>query len=427
MELRSILKGQRLGGRPVRSLMGGGVVQGVVDFKLQEAFAVLQSDAIARSVALRARSDPKGVVIRGGPTRQHVRSWCRREGSAQQHEWKARAKRLRDPVTFVPRRKPRRAPKDDGEDRRPAQFKRHWTPEALLKAIRYSSDLRDQDNFIRSLRRCEQYMDERRGSSVPEGMRVDDFDHPSGRTNRRSLMKLDAVGCLIQRRQVAAIIGDGTLRSVHLFADGSPVTGLEIQAMLIDMAFTSGTVERTILPAVLLGYSLTTALDKTLALLWALWLCVGPAMEIMRTVLDSVISFTTDQGTEATMLDVPDILPAFMQWIRGTPIRDLRPFIDYGRKLMPRAIRIPGWGHLCAGLMKYVCKFSSRWPVYLDYMRHLVRMMRNSTWREHLAKTFPGKPYACHLQKTFVANFLKWRYQTLHDVAQALLQLRDFV
>ena len=389
--------------------------------RMMQCKRVLCCDPLGSNCEVRPTHNSLG----GGANAKHVSSWVRRHRQEHLANKAVVEKDRADPLTCVPRRW--HDPDEVAQSRtgaRPARLLRRFTPEALFKAIHYSQDIRDQSTFVDTLRKAEQYMEERRGPT-PAGLRVDDVDHPSDRTNLRSFMRLGSVASLIQRREVEAMIEAGALRSCHLYADGSPVTGLEIQAMLVDFGYHDGTFERTILPAVLLGYGLTTALDKVLALLWALWLIVGPSMVTLQVILDSVISFTTDQGTESSMLDVPDILPAFMQWIAGAAISTLGPHINFDRKLFRRALRIPGFGHVCAGLVHFCCKWSPNYPRYLGHMRALVSMMRNQTHREHLARVYKHKPYAKLLEQTWTSHFLKWRYAALHDVAEDLLVLRE--
>ncbi len=66
--------------------------------------------------------------------------------------------------------------------------------------------------------------------------------------------------------------------------------------------------------------------DKSIALLWAIWLHAGPNEASMQAWLDSVHVITSDSGVEAGIVDVPDILGCFMNWLRcgmrGGPPRD---------------------------------------------------------------------------------------------------------
>jgi hypothetical protein len=126
------------------------------------------------------------------------------------------------------------------------------------------------------------------------------------------------------------------------------------------------------------------------------------------------------------MVHTPDIVPAFMRWIHGEPLAGLGRYVNYGTPLFKRAFVVPGWGHLCASVMKYVCKFSLAFPKYLTHMHALCALMHINTWREYLAMRFKDKPFAPYLNRPFTANIVKWRYATLHDVADQLLHLRSF-
>ena len=43
---------------------------------------------------------------------------------------------------------------------------------------------------------------------------------------------------------------------------------------------------------------------------------------------------TTDSGTELKTVDLPDVLRAFVEWIKGTPISDCRGLVVHSRRLM---------------------------------------------------------------------------------------------
>jgi hypothetical protein len=410
-----------------RERLGAASVAGWVVFPSHRVQDVMSPGAVARSIALCRRSRPHKATILGGPNVQHLQTWANRRHMEDGRGREDRRSARNDPLTKVPSsRRGRGERKPLSSTAVPSRLKNRFSPDVLLAAIYHSEHLRDQDMFLDTLQRGEDYMTCVTGAPPPVGSRVVDFTHPSTTTNQRSLLKLDAVACLVERRTVHEWIDHDRLRSCHIYADGSPVASSEIQAMIIDFALFDGTIVRSTLPAVILGYCLTASIDKVLALLWALWLVVGPDAKYLQAVVDKVISFTTDLGVEHYMVHTPDIVPAFMRWIHGEPLAGLGRYVNYGTPLFKRAFVVPGWGHLCASVMKYVCKFSLAFPKYLTHMRALCALMHINTWREYLAMRFKDKPFAPYLNRPFTANIVKWRYATLHDVADQLLHLRSF-
>ena len=67
-----------------------------------------------------------------------------------------------------------------------------------------------------------------------------DKDAPSSAMIDLCILRLDATSCLLEREQIREHMKNGTLLSVHLYCDASPVTGKEIQGMLIEYVTTDG-------------------------------------------------------------------------------------------------------------------------------------------------------------------------------------------
>ena len=94
---------------------------------------------------------------------------------------------------------------------------------------------------------------------------------------------------------------------------------------------------------------------------------------------------------------------------------------------MPNAVRIADWGHMCGNMMKYSSdKCIPNWPVLLRGLRGLVRFLRDRAWRMHLKNAVEkrGLPNEAKKLSSFTPNFVKWRYETLHDVFEKLLELQ---
>jgi hypothetical protein len=234
---------------------------------------------------------------------------------------------------------------------------------------------------------------------------------------------------LIERRNFADIYHNhrDDVISVHIFTDGSPVTGSEIQGMVLQLVMRDGAIKQIVLPGVCLHYCHCAAIDKAIALLWALHLILGPSLIIMEWLLFKVKSITTDMGTEVHILDCPNILQAFLRRRQGLPMALLEGTVNQDSRLLASAIRLPDWSHVFGNLMKYASKQTHRWPEILDLLRALCRFFRYEPWRKVLkedARIKAAIPDITILLKSFTARLAKWRYETLFNVFFQLLKLR---
>ena len=91
-------------------------------------------------------------------------------------------------------------------------------------------------------------------------------------------------------------------------------------------------------------------IGKAFALLWALFLLVGPTFQAMRDALRRVGVITTDCGTERLLIGVRDILPMLYRAIGGVVPRGMRRPQE---RLFPFAVR--GIGELNSSEHEPVC------------------------------------------------------------------------
>ena len=100
------------------------------------------------------------------------------------------------------------------------------------------------------------------------------FD-PSHASFERGASKLDVVDCLIERRRFRADREFGTISGIQIYSDSSPVTGEELQGMLMDVCYKDGRGRRVTLPGSTLCYGQFGAIAKNVAVLLAICLvCV---------------------------------------------------------------------------------------------------------------------------------------------------------
>ena len=102
------------------------------------------------------------------------------------------------------------------------------------------------------------------------------------------------------------------------------------------------------------------------------FLIAGPGQDSMLYWQSKVGCITTDGGTEIHMVEVVDIMLAFIAWLHGTPLLDCAPLVNHARRLFYNSIRISGWGHGWGNLTKRVANACPKWTPMLDNMRLMV-------------------------------------------------------
>ena len=388
-------------------------------FPLVEALEIAQgSRLVLRSTALHMCH--RNCLLGGIPTARVVQGWCRRQrATAEPPEQPEDDMDLSVPNIHSKRR-------DDAENENvPKRLRKTFEGETVVRALKFQRKIRDTEEFDSSLQAASEYLDYMRGTKEEDFFDVSTFENPSARTLRRGILQLDATCCLLERREWAEIVkAPSKLVSLHLFADGSPVTGYELQGMLVDFCFADGRIERRCLVAAALSYGRCSALDKLLAFLWAGWLMAGPSETSFLLFLSFFASATTDLGTESHMLDLPDISRCFFAMLCGMSLDAAALKIDRMCSSLGHAMLLPGWSHMMSNMMKYACTLGKQWPENLNRIRALSRFYRNGTWREFLAQRFPNQECTAPLEKTTWISFAKWRYATVPAAMKGLLRVR---
>ena len=236
--------------------------------------------------------------------------------------------------------------------------------------------------------------------------------------------RMDIIQCLLDRREFEADRITDNIIHITLMSDSSPTTGEEIQGQVVDYVRRRGGHRRTTLPGVSISYSHCNAVNKTVGLLWAIWLVAGPSLVSMQYFVSKVFCITTDNGVEMGILETPDILTAFVAWVSGTDLLSCGAFVRDNRRLFYNALRISGWGHLMGNLLKTIFNRFHRWPTYLEKIRLMIWFFRNTTYRKHIQLCLKGTNVDASAMDHFSADIAKWRFQTLFVTFGALLQVR---
>ena len=304
-----------------------------------------------------------------------------------------------------------RADKDDLRgDRDPCAMIRGLVVKQYLRAGRFFSTV----------------MAASRRYDAPDDPSRDASHDPHWVTLDRASAKLDIMDLLLERRAFRADRKFDTISSIHLYSDASPVTGEELQGMLMDVCYKSGQGRRLTLPGASLAYGLTGAVSKSIALLWSIYLLAGPFLVDLRYVVSKVGSILTDAGTERHTLEMPDVLEAFVAWAAGATLAACAALVVHDRRLFANAASVIGWNHGWANLMKYIAKVCPSWSHVEDQLRTLVAFWRNKTYRRWVMDALAGVPAVDpKLFKSFRATIAKWRFATIPECMEALLLLRS--
>ena len=127
----------------------------------------------------------------------------------------------------------------------------------------------------------------------------------------RSRGRLDITSMSMDRREFAQLRAEDSLDAINLFSDASPVVGSELQGMVMELMLRGGFMRRRTLPGSTLAYGHTGWVNKAIALVWAVFLVVGPEVAALYFFFDHVRSLTNDYGVELTIMSICNVIPAF--------------------------------------------------------------------------------------------------------------------
>ena len=209
---------------------------------------------------------------------------------------------------------------------------------------------------------------------------------------------------------------------ITLYADSSPAAGIDIFGMIAEIWI--GNVRRMIvLPGLVLGHGHGSALDKTMSLLWALYLIAGPSVNSLEAIILAVAAITTDQGVERLMVDMANVVDAFLCRLGLRSSRFYRELIY----TFEHAVGIPDWLHLWSGIIKFGLESLDGWPGILQRLRSLSKFFNIEEYREVAAKHLKrqGRHDLAAKLKSFGVSAAKWRYHTHCLLVIALADLRE--
>ena len=162
-----------------------------------------------------------------------------------------------------------------------------------------------------------------------------------------------------------------------------------------------------------------TCLGKAFAMLWQIWLLVGPKYIDMRICLDSVAGINTDFGTERKVVDLPDVLIDFMHFI-GCPVPKNAVRETW---LLPNALPIAGWHHIFDGLIRFGLYQFAWFPSWLLTLKGCLRFFRNHRvdFLERL-RSDGLSGAASVLEGISFPTFAAWRWRKVKSVCVAVYE-----
>ena len=196
-------------------------------------------------------------------------------------------------------------------------------------------------------------------------------------------------------------------RGVELF-----VTNIEVVVKSVANFF-----RRRFMPVVSIGPYMYTASGKGYSFLWQVFLMAGPTFTKLLVFLNSVFCLCTDQGTEARIIMLPDILPEFCVHI------GVRVPKNYIRRafLLPFCLPSPGWHHCFDGLTQFGL-FSLEWfPAWLAETKAVLHFMRNNSGHlyDHFIRVGMFGAAAVFKACKFT-TLIDWRWKKLKKICKQL-------
>lgn len=317
------------------------------------------------------------------------------------------------------------APDAPAQAARPAQPTSRYLGDAfpvdmLVEWIDATSDLHDMRDAAKSKKKWAKIL-ARGGHQSAEELcnRTKDVSYP---VLQRSRTQLDATAMVLFRFYWDSIAGSQA--DVFVYTDGSPQwRGSELFATSMDV-ITRGpddarVYDHFLLPVVQLGINVRTSIAKGFALLWQLFLLLGPDMQRLRSFLLRIRSITTDFGVEHMVQGLPDLLPEFLVWATGKAPGGVTSRTD---RMFPRALLSPGWAHLCDSLLQRALFALDWFPSWLDAFKAFLTFLRHHS--EDLILSLnrfeEGRIVGEMLAATSFPYFAQWRWGTLADACEAV-------
>ena len=239
-------------------------------------------------------------------------------------------------------------------------------------------------------------------------------------TMRRARVRLDMTCCLAFRDYWRKLLEERTPISICVYTDGSPQwRGKELIATTVELHTQpfSEAPFTMMLPLIHIGSDLLKSSGKLFALLWQVFLVVGPVYTRLRKFTEAIVSFTTDLGTERMLSSMPDLLGEFCRHVCIPVPASARDRL----RAFPRSVLAPGWHHIWDGLVQRGLNSLAWFPSYLASLKVLLAFLRNHMPDIQLDLAREGRGAAAYLLVSQrLPTFAQWRWSTLNYVVRAI-------
>ena len=242
---------------------------------------------------------------------------------------------------------------------------------------------------------------------------------------RKARVNLDAT-CMRLFREFWKTLNIETVW-IHIHIDASPQwKGLELFSGSFDMIVHNVEYfcQHRFFPQIRIGPYLFSVRGKTFALLWMIWLMVGPTYEAVKDYCCRTRFINSDFGTEHKIVDMPDVLIDFFNAIGvHVPATAVR-----GLYLFPHGLLLPGWHHLFDGIIRWGLCTLVWFGGFLMTLKAWVKLCRNHG--DDLVKEFRrhGLDAAASMfKKLSFPTFAQWRWRKLAAVCRGIARARLIV
>jgi len=384
------------------------------------------SAMIAHSVALTSRGVASALVL-AQPERSLVNRWRAELLDRNRMQAQDQAAAAEDPWARIALELPERRAQEVNAFQNAAAGSlpgKHYPrdPIHVIRSLGFSKFIRNQKRFSEALDAADGFSLKAELGAAPARDHADDI----ARTNRQiGDKRVDVLGMLLQRREFRANRLLDRILLINLFTDASPVTGEELQGMIMEQVFTNKEVQRDTLPGSTLRYGQLSAISKGVALLYSLWLVAGPYFVDIAFCVAKVKAICTDFGNETRTVHLPDIVQAFLHWMEGFDLVACRMFVRHDRRLFYRALRLAGWSHLWGNIIKKMAhSLGLVWERVESQVRACASFLRNATWRKWWKTSLEGTGEDTTSLDHAPTSMVKWRYETVCTVFRELAPMR---
>ena len=295
----------------------------------------------------------------------------------------------------------------------------------LMDCVLLANHLRRVDDAREASSECLRAALGSDGQRLLEVMDHEGFRWPSKQTLLFAKVRID-FACMLANRQLwskSLKSPSAAHESFEVLCDASRAFGREVLACRLNiLSFAHGvdrpTVHMIRLPTLALGHRHMGVVDKAMTFLQSLWMMYGPDKGRMEVVLKRIRVAPTDLGTEASIINARNILPFFYN-IPPTPQDETY--------LLPLALRVIGWNHLCDGLIKSATSHLHWFPTWLQRARHVVSFLYIQAYSDVLEAVLlkKGRDDCLRAMKKRPERFLELRWGSSCRAAWDLLAFKD--